>query len=115
MDPVIPVVDHHGAMDRLDGDEELWNEIRAIWVEDAPQMLESVRAASDAQDPERLRRAAHALKGASANVGAARVAESARQIELGSPASDWKWLREEVGRLGEEVARALQALASPEA
>ena len=112
MDSMIPVIDHHGAMGRLDGDEELWNEIRSIWVEDVPQMMDSVRGALGAGDAEKLRRAAHALKGASANVGAARVAECARQIELASPAADWARLGEEVARLGDEVDRALEALAS---
>lgn len=112
MDSTIPVIDHHGAMERLDGDEELWNEIRSIWVEDVPQMLESVRAALGSGEAEKLRRAAHALKGASANVGAARVAECARQIELASPAANWVLLGDEVSRLGDEVGRALEALAA---
>lgn len=114
MDSKIPVIDHDGAMERLDGDEELWREIRAIWVEDVPHMLETVRAALASKDAEKLRRAAHALKGASSNVGAARVAESARRIELAAPASEWGSLDAEVGELGREVSRALDAVANPD-
>lgn len=112
MDANIPVIDHEGAMERLDGDEELWKEIRTIWVEDVPQMLESVRSALASRDAEKLRRAAHALKGASSNVGATRVAESARRIEADAPASDWTVLGTEVGELVGEVSRALEAVAS---
>lgn len=113
MDPSIPVIDHKGAMERLDGDEELWSEIRTIWVEDVPNMLEAVRVAFDSGEPDKLRRAAHALKGASSNVGATRVAERARTIETNALAGERALLQEEVAMLAEEVARALEVLASP--
>jgi len=112
METSIPVVDHRGAMDRLDGDEELWNEIREIWVEDAPQMLRNVQEALAELNADGLRRAAHALKGASSNVGAARVTEAAREIETKAMAGDWKALGDGVSQLDEEVHRALEALAS---
>lgn len=115
MDSTIPVIDRRGAMERLDNDEELWNEIRAIWAEDVPQMLGAVRDSLAARSPDGLRRAAHALKGASSNVGAVRVAEQARAIETTAPDSDWTALTESVVKLGEEVDRALEALASPPA
>lgn len=112
MDPKIPVIDRQGAMERLDGDEELWKEIRAIWAEDVPQMLQTVRDALEAQNGDGLRRAAHALKGASSNVGAARVADCARTIETNALDEDWSTLTEVVAKLGEEVERALEVLAS---
>jgi len=112
MDEKIPVIDHQGAMERLDGDEELWMEIRTIWVEDVPQMLEAVRVAHGSRDAEKLRRAAHALKGASSNVGATRVAECARRIEVEAPSSDWASLEAAVDELGREVSRALEAVAA---
>lgn len=113
MDPSIPVIDHKGAMERLDGDEELWGEIRTIWVEDVPNMLEAVREAFASGDPDKLRRAAHALKGASSNVGATRVAESARMLETNALSGERTVLGAEVDRLSEEVARALEVLATP--
>jgi len=112
MDPNLPVVDHQGAMDRLDGDEELWQEIRVIWLEDAPQMLEAVRAASHARDTDALKRSAHALKGASSNVGAVRVAEAARFLEASAPAADWSGLDAGFAVLDREVARAIDSLAA---
>ena len=115
MDSTIPVIDRRGAMERLDNDEELWSEIRAIWVEDVPQMLCAVRDALAARNPDGLRRAAHALKGASSNVGAVRVAEQARSIEMNALDSDWNALTENVAKLGAEVDRALEVLTSPPA
>lgn len=113
MDENIPVVDHKGAMDRLDNDQELWDEIRGIWVEDAPQMLQGVRDAMASRNSDALRRAAHALKGASSNVGATRVAEAARSLEASAPAEAWEQLAEWASQLEHEVERALQALACP--
>lgn len=112
MDPNLPVVDHQGAMDRLDGDEELWQEIRVIWLEDAPQMLETVRAACHARDADAVKRSAHALKGASSNVGAVRVAEAARFLEASAPAADWSALDAGFSALDREIALAIDSLAA---
>lgn len=112
MDPNLPVVDHQGAMDRLDGDEELWQEIRVIWLEDAPQMLEAVRSACRERDADGVKRSAHALKGASSNVGAVRVAEAARHLEVSAPAADWPVLDDGFAVLDREVAQAIQSLAA---
>lgn len=113
MNENILVVDQKGAMERLDNDRELWDEIRAIWIEDAPAMLQVVRDALAASSQDGLRRAAHALKGASANVGATRVAEAARILENEATSSSWESLAAGVAVLDSEVDRAMQALAGP--
>jgi two-component system sensor histidine kinase/response regulator len=113
MNENILVVDHKGAMERLDNDQELWDEIRAIWVEDAPAMLQGVRDAFAEASQDGLRRAAHALKGASSNVGATRVAEAARILEAEAMTSPWDSLSAKVAELESEVERAKQALAGP--
>jgi len=115
MDSTIPVIDRQGSMERLDNDEELWNEIRTIWIEDVPQMLRNVRDALEAGNADGLRRAAHALKGASSNVGTVRVAEQARTIEATALEGNWSIQAEHVAKLGEEVERALEVLALPPA
>lgn len=113
MNEDIQTVDHKGAMERLDNDQELWDEIRIIWIEDAPQMFQSVRDALAARSQDGLRRAAHALKGASSNVGAARVAEAARKLEVDATVADWDTLAAGVAMLESEVERATQALSRP--
>jgi two-component system sensor histidine kinase/response regulator len=90
-----PVLDKVGALERLEGDKELWDEICGIWMDDHGAMLSAVRDAFDAASDEALRRAAHALKGASANIGAVRVASKAREIELAAGGGD----RDLLGRL----------------
>ena len=66
---------------RVGGDHELLAEISRLFVDDAPQHLERIRAALDARDGDSLRRAAHALKGAAANFDADGVVNAARALE----------------------------------
>ena len=108
----LPVVEKDEALGRLDGDVELWDEIRTIWLDDVPNLLASVRTALDARSCDGLRRAAHALKGASSNVGAVRVVASARDLERASLQADWPALEQMVLRLSEETESARAALSA---
>ena len=113
MDASLPVLSREEALGRLEGDVELWNEIRDIWLEDADALMEGVTKALDSRLPDALRRAAHALKGASANVGATRVAAAAKRVELESPAADWSSLTVGVATLKAEVEAARRQLEAP--
>jgi HPt (histidine-containing phosphotransfer) domain-containing protein len=110
MDPSLPVLNRDEALGRLEGDVELWNEIRNIWLEDIGSLMDGVAKALQTQVPDALRRAAHALKGASANVGAVRVASVAKQIEIASLSGDWNTLTNFVTSLGSEVEEAKRQL-----
>jgi len=74
-----PVPDR--VLARVGGDRRLLAEISRLFVADAPQHLERIRAALDARDAESLRRAAHGLKGAAANFDAHGVVTAARELE----------------------------------
>ncbi|MBK9578291.1 MAG: Hpt domain-containing protein [Fibrobacterota bacterium] len=104
------VIDKEEALGRLEGDLELWNEIREIWLEDVDALHQAVLTTFEGKAPDGLRRAAHAIKGASANVGAVRLASVARDLELQSPAADWTSLAQHVDQLGREVENAKKAL-----
>jgi HPt (histidine-containing phosphotransfer) domain-containing protein len=106
MDPKLPVLSRDEALERLEGDVELWGEIRDIWLEDVGNLINGVDKALDTRNADGLRRAAHALKGASANVGATRVAGMARMIELSALAADWPMLTEYVVQLRLEIEEA---------
>lgn len=110
MDASLPVLSRDEALGRLEGDVELWNEIRDIWLEDVPNLMDGVSKALESGVPDALRRAAHALKGASANVGATRVAALAKTIELDAATAEWDSLRRGVERLRREVEDARSQL-----
>lgn len=54
-------------IDRLGGDEELARQMIALFVQESPAMLESVRRSVAGGRGEDIRRAAHAFKGSVAN------------------------------------------------
>jgi HPt (histidine-containing phosphotransfer) domain-containing protein len=70
------------------GEPDLVQEVLALFVADAQDRLGVLEAAAAAHDPERLQRAAHALKGGAANIGAHQLESHCRDLE-------------EMGRAGE--------------
>ena len=62
-------------------DPSLLHEIYDAFLASAADYVATLRSSAARQDAEALRRAAHALKGASANVGAQQLARLSRQVE----------------------------------
>lgn len=81
-----PVVDLPHLRGFTDGDLELERELAELYLSTADVYLDQLAAAQG--DHDAWRRAAHALKGASANLGARRVADHALEAELHGPAPD---------------------------
>ena len=76
------VFDRDELMERLDGDEELLQDILEIYVEDAPRLIKKIKNAYSEHDIELVDREGHTLKGASANISAPAVRDTAHQIEM---------------------------------
>ena len=60
---------------------DLLDQIFSVFVVDGIERIRALRGALSGNDAELMRTAAHALKGASANVGALRIADIAQQLE----------------------------------
>ncbi len=73
--------DKAAALDRVEGDEELLQDICRIFLEESPQLMTRLQQAVAQDDPEAVSRAAHSLKGESGYLGAANVSQAARQLE----------------------------------
>ena len=106
-------MDQVGELIALDETLEVLSEFTGMYREQAPGHIAAIRDAFAAGDLEALSRAAHTLKGSSANLGVKRVAETARQLERAGRANEADgvpgWIGELDGRHGEACA-ALQAL-----
>ena len=63
-------------------------ELAGTFLEEAPPILAELRAALGAQAAEGFRRAAHSLKSNGHTFGATRLAEMARELELGGLPAD---------------------------
>ena len=63
------------------GDGEFVGQIVEQYTQDVPQLLAQCREAIQRDDPNTLRRAAHTLRGGSANIGAVAIAHRAHLVE----------------------------------
>jgi two-component system, sensor histidine kinase and response regulator len=63
------------------GGRDVLGKLAGIYARNARTMLDELRSAADADDAERVMRAAHTLKGSSANIGALRLAGLCKDVE----------------------------------
>lgn len=116
-----PVLAWRGALLRLDGDTGLLLELAALFIDDGPQLMQTLYEALDADDLQASQRAVHSLQGVLVNFGAQRAISQAERMSasLHEPAqqAQWRGQAQELGAAVDEVYAALQALiaAGPEA
>ncbi len=106
------VWDRGALLHRLDGDEELTNEIAAEFLDDIPAEFSSFAAALESADPTVAARCAHTIKGASASVGGEALRRVAFDAEKAAKAGDMDtaavWFNKmeaEFRRLREEMVK----------
>jgi CheY-like chemotaxis protein len=75
------VIDPAAALERVGGDRELLAELFQVFADQCPRWLAEVRDAIARGDADRLRRAAHSLKGAVGNFGADTAFDLAQRLE----------------------------------
>jgi len=100
-----PAFDRAAALGRIGGDAELLAEVTAVYMEESAAMIDSLRDAVDAADPEAIRRAAHSIKGALLSIGAEPAAEAALAVERCGATRDLALVRTVLRRLEGELAR----------
>jgi two-component system sensor histidine kinase/response regulator len=97
-------------LDRVEGDEELLAEMIQLYMEDVPRALEAMRSALQQNDMHALERAAHSLKGSSANLAAKTAAEAAQRLEQDAKRGDAVGAEASVAALERVLGRLLPAL-----
>ena len=111
-DDTAPEVFDPGVLLTLLGDDRAAvREIVAEYLDDVPRQLEQLRAALEAGDDDAVRRQAHTLKGASANVGAAALRTAAWALERAAADGDLATARDLYGSLEVESQRLRDRLA----
>lgn len=81
-------LDREAILARLQGDEELFRELVALFMSDTPSLLKEAHRALASGDADTLQRTAHTIKGSVSNFG-------------GGPAVEAAWLLEQIGRAGD--------------
>ncbi len=110
----MPVFDRETALDRVNGEAELLDEVIELFLTDAPNRLAEVRTALEQGDPNRLQIAAHSLKGAAGYVGADRTSAQAHKLEdlgrrgeLSQAIDEYQLLEREIEQLREAIAASM--------
>ena len=108
--PKLPVIDREAVWATVDGDGDLLAEITGLYFENLPGYMAHIRTAVREGDAGALERAAHALKGCIASLGARRAAAaSARLEEIGASREAGEadlalaWLEREIAELSHEL------------
>jgi two-component system sensor histidine kinase/response regulator len=103
------VMDVAQALERVEGDRELLEELAHLFTDEWPKSAAEFEAALKPGDATVLERLAHGLKGAAANVGAVRLSAAASEMEklaragnLKSLPAQWEIVKEEAAALFEE-------------
>lgn len=124
-DPTLPYPIDSAYLERVTGgDSQFQRELLQVFVQDCQNQLPRLRQAVAAGNAEDLRKIAHRLKGASANVGAHAFSQAARELEhlgvqlaqqgsLGSAAPEWARASqglEELERILADICQYLQNL-----
>ena len=108
-------VDRAELMERLDGNRALFDDVIAIFLDDCPQRLATIRTAVDLADAKHIEESAHVLKGAAANLSATRLFDAALTLErigakgrLGAAEAAWRRLAIEATQVMDTLRRFAQ-------
>jgi two-component system sensor histidine kinase/response regulator len=75
-------VDLDAVMRRLGGDQDFFTDVARLFLADCAQILEDINAAVASADADKIRFAAHALRGAAGNLSAAGLVAAATSLEV---------------------------------
>ncbi len=104
------VIDREDLMERIGGDMELLDELLELFDEDYPDLMGEIRTAIAEQDGERLKRAAHTLKGAVGNFAAVKAHQLALELEKKGEAGEFSNATHLVDQLDAAVQEFKSAL-----
>jgi PAS domain S-box-containing protein len=103
-----------GALETLRGlgGDEFLDEVIDAFLDDAPELVATLRRSLDEQGSEELRRAAHTLKSNGATLGAERFAELCRTLEQQAKSGELDGASELVERIEQEYSSLEEALSA---
>ena len=93
-----------------DGDAEFTRELTDTYIVSAAQILASMRTSVAGADREALRKAAHQLAGASANIHAMQVYGLCKTLEAAANTQNEAASADSIEKIANEVARCTAAL-----
>ena len=107
------VFDPNALLERLGGDERVYDEVVALFLQDAPRQLHSLQETVSRGDMATARRQAHTLKGASGNVGATDLEKVLLKTERACEQGEAKEAARMLDRVKAEFEKLKQTLDEP--
>ena len=107
----LPVLDQSRLVNEFGDDPTVLNELRDLFHEHVPPLLDAIRSAHEASDCQAIARTAHSLKGAAATYGAMRLSEAGRAVEMLARDGCLVELDEEIRLLAAELTEVLVCIA----
>jgi len=103
-------VDLEGALDRLGGDRQLYDELVEVFKKECAGVAAEMRRQLGDGDLRALERSAHTFRGASSNLGAVGVSEAAQELERRAESKNLEGAREQLQVLQNELERLFDEL-----
>lgn len=104
------ILDSQSALERIEHDRELYDEICMIFRNDAPHILIQLKDTFAATDIPAATRYAHSLRSAAANIGATDLSDTARKAEDALRAGELEQVSGLGSELDQELAHVMEAL-----
>lgn len=104
----LPCFDKEKLFERFGGDEELMEMILESFVQEVPELLESIESSIANEDIETVQSKAHALKGTAANVNAERLRQAALDLEDQAKKQDASAFNEKLDGIQTEYERFIK-------
>jgi HPt (histidine-containing phosphotransfer) domain-containing protein len=92
------------------GDPDIIAEVGGLFVEHSPEKIRAILQAVEDKDAKGLQVAAHSLKSSSAYVGAMRLSDMSKELEMMGRANVMDGAKEKAERLSAEYTRVRTAL-----
>ena len=108
--PEVPVFDQAGLMARLMDDEDLAREVIECFLIDTPKQIAALRVYLETGDAPSVRRQAHTLSGASANVGGEALRAVAIEMEMAAKGLDLAAVKARLAGLVAQFERLSEAM-----
>ena len=110
--PATNALDIAAALERVEGDRELFEELARLFAEECRKNIPEIRRALERYDAQLLERLAHTMKGAAANLGAKNVSEAAFALEKQARSGALDHAGESIENLQQEIDRLLPEIES---
>ena len=96
------IINKAAALERLDSDEALYQEVVEVFCEDTPIQLEKLQQAYEAKVVSEVTRISHSLKSAAANIGGDRMSAASKRAEMASKTGSLDGLAQLIGEIRKE-------------